>query len=72
MHQRMHVPFARIYIPLSPKKNETLGGLKLRIFLGARHLHHLYIFSTRCMLAYKRYTLTNLPSSDSSMKVTKS
>ena len=56
MHQCMHVPFARIYIPLSPKKNETLGGLKLRIFLDAEHLHHLYTFSTRCMPAYKRYT----------------
>ena len=71
MHQCMHVPFARIYIPLSQKKNETLGGgLKLQIFLEAKHLHHLYTFSTWFMPAYKRYTLTNLPSSDSSMKVT--
>ena len=41
MHQRMHVPFARIYIPLSPKKNETLawgggggGGGKITNFPG--------------------------------------
>ena len=49
MHQRIQVPFARIYIPLSTKKNETLVGLKVRIFLDAEHLHHLYTFSTRCM-----------------------
>ena len=47
--------------PQPQRKNQTLEGVK--IFLGAKHLDHLYTFSTQCSKSAE----TNLPSSDSSM-----